>query len=46
MKFMQMINSLAFKNTMDVRKAMKKLQLFDIRDDLMIRIIRIAVIKN
>eukprot|EP00347_Sterkiella_histriomuscorum_P008880 403343393 len=39
-KFMQLINSFAFKNTMDVRKSMKQLQLFEIRDDLMISIIR------
>jgi len=37
---MQLINSFAFKNTMDIRKQMKNLQLFEMRDDLMIDIIR------
>ncbi|CDW74254.1 UNKNOWN [Stylonychia lemnae] len=40
LKLMQLINSFAFKNTMDIRKHMKNLQLFEIRDDLMIDIIR------
>ena len=34
---MQLINLMAFKNSMDVRKQMKNLNLFELRDALMIR---------
>jgi hypothetical protein len=40
LKCVHLINSMAFKNSMDMRKQMKNLKLFDMRDDLIIRAIK------
>ena len=37
LKTLKLINSMAFKNTMEVRRQMKTLKMFDLRDELIIR---------
>ena len=37
LKTLKLINSMAFKNTMEVRRQMKTLKMFNLRDELIIR---------
>lgn len=37
LKTLKLINSMAFKNTMEVRRQMKTLKMFELRDELIIR---------
>lgn len=37
LKTLKLINSMAFKNTMEVRRQMKTLKMFELRDALIIR---------